>query len=288
LKLILSRKGFDSSNGGFPSLILPDGRMVSLPIPEKSKIRYSDLLIEIDLNKKSKSTYKDFMEDLFRDKIKSEKRCQSIEREDQFCHLDPDIYKNIIQRKLGWRGAFGQIDQAATHLENQKVQEGDIFLFFGWFRKTKLEDNKLIYDKIDEQGRHIIFGYMEIGEIIKPSLATSYYDWLEGHPHLEEKYLGQKQKTHTLYLAADYLSLAPGLPGYGTFNFSEKLVLSKEGETKSKWNLPDIFRKTKISYHSNAWKEDYFQSVGRGQEFVMEATEEIKGWALSLITQNLT
>ena len=33
MKLILSRKGFDSSAGGIASPILPDGRMISLPIP---------------------------------------------------------------------------------------------------------------------------------------------------------------------------------------------------------------------------------------------------------------
>lgn len=35
MKLILSRKGFDTHNGGGPSPILPDGRMLSLPIPER-------------------------------------------------------------------------------------------------------------------------------------------------------------------------------------------------------------------------------------------------------------
>lgn len=33
MKLILSRKGFDSGYGGMPSPILPDGRLVPLPIP---------------------------------------------------------------------------------------------------------------------------------------------------------------------------------------------------------------------------------------------------------------
>lgn len=33
MKIILSRKGFDSSNGGCASPIFPDGRLVSLPIP---------------------------------------------------------------------------------------------------------------------------------------------------------------------------------------------------------------------------------------------------------------
>ena len=31
MKIILSRKGFDSANGGGPSPIFPDGRLLSLP-----------------------------------------------------------------------------------------------------------------------------------------------------------------------------------------------------------------------------------------------------------------
>ena len=36
MKVILSRKGFDSSNGGYPSPIFPDGQITSLPIPGSS------------------------------------------------------------------------------------------------------------------------------------------------------------------------------------------------------------------------------------------------------------
>ena len=44
MKVILSRKGFDSQYGGMPSPILPDGTMLSLPIPSKDdNIKYSDL-----------------------------------------------------------------------------------------------------------------------------------------------------------------------------------------------------------------------------------------------------
>ena len=45
MKIIFSRKGFDSVSGRVPSPILPDGRLLSLPIPDKgSSIRYDDLL----------------------------------------------------------------------------------------------------------------------------------------------------------------------------------------------------------------------------------------------------
>ena len=33
MKIILSRKGFDSENGGYPSPILPNGTLLSIPIP---------------------------------------------------------------------------------------------------------------------------------------------------------------------------------------------------------------------------------------------------------------
>lgn len=43
MKVILSRKGFDSSNGGCPSPIMPDGTLLSMPIPSDDKDSYDDL-----------------------------------------------------------------------------------------------------------------------------------------------------------------------------------------------------------------------------------------------------
>ncbi|MEZ4682601.1 MAG: hypothetical protein R2932_51180 [Caldilineaceae bacterium] len=44
MKIILSRKGFDSSSGGVASPILPDGTLLSLPIPDATgPITYADL-----------------------------------------------------------------------------------------------------------------------------------------------------------------------------------------------------------------------------------------------------
>lgn len=46
MKIILSRKGFDSGYAGYPSPILPNGELISLPIPDFSKdIRYEDLIV---------------------------------------------------------------------------------------------------------------------------------------------------------------------------------------------------------------------------------------------------
>jgi hypothetical protein len=74
-------------------------------------------------------------------------------------------------------------------------------------------------------------------------------------------------------------------PGAGSFAFHKELVLTKEGLqfSRSKWNLPEIFRGVKISYYSEkSWKSDYFQSAGRGQEFVVTCTAEIEEWTKSL------
>ncbi len=43
MKVILSRKGFDSENGGIPSAIMPNGDVVSFPIPSDDKASFSDL-----------------------------------------------------------------------------------------------------------------------------------------------------------------------------------------------------------------------------------------------------
>ena len=44
MKVILSRKGMDSEAGGIPSPILPDGTLLSLPIPDNtSGQKYSEL-----------------------------------------------------------------------------------------------------------------------------------------------------------------------------------------------------------------------------------------------------
>ena len=43
MKIILSRKGMDSNTGGLASPILPNGTLLSLPIPSDDKITYSSI-----------------------------------------------------------------------------------------------------------------------------------------------------------------------------------------------------------------------------------------------------
>ena len=279
MKIILSRKGFDSATGGFASPILPDNRMVSLPIPEEGTgIAYSELKID------DYSTYFTLMEGLGMGTLKCGKLRASL-TSTQNCHLDPDIVQDIVIRADGWRGVFGQTGLSAMHLKNQGIKEGDLFLFFGWFKKTVPNQGRIIYDNQDAEGKHVLFGYLQIGEIVELAETQQPYRWLGNHPHLRQAY--KADKANTLYLAAERLSIATQMAGYGRFNFSPELVLSKSGKKRSKWLLPDIFKETEISYHSNnSWKEGYFQSAGRGQEFVLNATDDIKAWAQGIITRN--
>ena len=66
---------------------------------------------------------------------------------------------------------------------------------------------------------------------------------------------------------------------------SSSLVLMKEGFSKSRWGLSDIFRKVQISCHKDEnWKpEGYFQTNGIGQEFVVHADKQVEKWAKELI-----
>ena len=72
MKIILSRKGFDSSNGGCPSPILPDGTLLSMPIPSNDRDTYEDLFCR-GVN------YAELLRQLRPGKLFSH------------CHVDPDL-----------------------------------------------------------------------------------------------------------------------------------------------------------------------------------------------------
>jgi hypothetical protein len=98
MKLILSRKGFDSSFGGCASPIFEDDTFVSLPIPEKSsRMRYSDI--------GGKQRIGSIVEDLT-------SRSNKALKASDHSHLDPDLSFDSLQRKPGWRPLFGQAESA--------------------------------------------------------------------------------------------------------------------------------------------------------------------------------
>lgn len=103
------------------------------------------------------------------------------------------------------------------------------------------------------------------------------------HPHASNK-IRLKDKTNALYIADKRLFTNDSIPGAGTFYLNEDLILTKKEMNKSCWNLnPNIFRNVDITYHPQPWKEDFFQSTARGQEYVIEENPKVEEWAINLI-----
>ncbi len=263
MKVILSRKGFDSTSGGYPSPII-DGMPLSLPIPDKT-----------DQTKYSESRYKNGLSYL--DVIKQ----LGIKRYDEnsTCHYDPDL-------KLG---AIGQIKQAQKHLENKGVGIGDLFLFFGWFKETTNIEGRIVFKNNTKypEGFHLIFGYLEIDDIIHTSNQDTPL-WLRNHCHYTRESV-RMDKSNTIYVGKRKSLLRQNQAGFGILPFSEKRILTKEGRPRSHWDINKLkeLKSLSISYHAKeSWGNNYFQSAGRGQEFVIEESRQAENWALGILTED--
>lgn len=136
--------------------------------------------------------------------------------------------------------------------------------FFEWFRNTRTQNDKLeFYGK----SFHAIFGYFQIDKICDGSRVPK---WMSYHPHAG----------NTIHIAKNKLSWDDRLPGAGKFKFDDNLILTKNGLSRSKWDLLDFFKHAYISHHNkDSWKEEgYFQSAPIGQEFVISYNEAEPNW----------
>ena len=265
MKVILSRKGFDSSCGGQASPILPDGTLLSMPIPSNDMHKYSELswggLSYLDI-------------------IKQLKHKTTLNERSQ-CHLDPDLRATTLLRTKGWKPAFGQTGSSLTELRDNRVKEGDLFLFFGWFKKTEYHNGQLRYIP-KSPNLHVIYGYMQIGNIVDS--VSQIPEWLKYHPHanLDNYKEAWGKKQNAIYLPSERLSFASELSGSGIFTYRQELVLTKKGYSRSRWEFPTSMHGTPLSHNPNGWKSDYFQSAARGQEFIMDCSPEVMEWVNSL------
>jgi hypothetical protein len=298
MKIILSRKGFDSQYGKIKSPILPDGTLLSLPIPQENDTKTFDELYYND-----KASYIEIIKELKPNwQYPVNKKTAEIPIK-QTAHLDPDLRKDTLKnRPDDWKAIFGQSAAAQGHLSNQGVCIGDIFLFFGTFGETKYENGKLVYNTKSDylDGAHVIFGYLQIGEILSPNEEHEYAnlpEYVKYHPHAYKEYRDQNNKpriNNCMYVASEKLtSLGLDLPGAGTLDYNnKKRVLSKKGLNKSQWDYPFTeFRNLKISYHSEkAFQEGYFQSAAKGQEFVIDSKgdgalqQKLEKWVYDIIS----
>jgi Nucleotide modification associated domain 3 len=257
MKIILSRKGIDSGalSGKMASPILPCGCLCSIPIPFRCGISYSDVYF-------GTCSFQEVIGEL------------NPRWSNRLAHLDPDLRRDAVtSRPSGWRPAFGQIGAAVGHLINQGVGVGDLFVFFGWFRRTIEQNGKLTFDPQDVHGRHIVFGWLEVGHVIDSLPLPKGLHSLSDHPHVQFF-------EDEVYPNRIYVSSLSGLKA-GTFQTErEGIVLTRNGGKRSQWLLPDtfesLFLKRDLSYHSNEARWDReedkiaLQSVSRGQEFVLD------------------
>lgn len=147
MRIVLSRKGFDSTSGGGPSPIV-GGRPLSLPIPatEHSRTTYGALGLRDHAARASRGRF----------------------GADDLCHHDPMFLPDGTC-------LFGQCGAAQTHLANRRIGAGDVFLFFGLFRE---EDTG--------EPHHRIFGYLEVQRRIEmASCDAATFAGLrdQAHPH---------------------------------------------------------------------------------------------------------
>jgi len=257
MKIILSRKGFDSSNGGCPSPIMPDGTLLSMPIPTGDDVSFSDIAW-------NGISYADILQQI------------SPEKSFSNCHLDPDIRDNRIKPIKGWKPAFGQTGSAQGLLSNADVEPGDIFLFFGWFRQVENTDRRYRFasrnghDFYYGNDLQVIYGYLQIGEILTNQEEIREYYW---HPHSSDEHTCNPN--NTLYLPTEKLSLNPAMKGYGTLDFRRDRVLTMEGMGRATWNeyeflMPEHLygkkkncAKDKGIYYAGIWQEQVvFESEG--------------------------
>ncbi|MBL9190020.1 MAG: hypothetical protein JNK23_21250 [Opitutaceae bacterium] len=117
MKVIFSRKGWDSGFGGRPSPVFPDGSIQSLPIHDCSdrEAPHSKITPHV-LKKQGYPTLDKFLEVYHREGVP-----------ERHAHLDPDLDLEAFQRKEGWLPSFGQSGGPATHLDRCHVSVGDLF-----------------------------------------------------------------------------------------------------------------------------------------------------------------
>ena len=283
MKIILSRKGFDSGYGGVASPVLPDGRILSLPIPSVAGIALGKCHAEgLD--------FAGLVSDLT---AKAMGPQSSV-------HLDPDLSSESLPRATGWRPAFGQVGSAQGHLANNGVGRGDLFLFFGWFQHTDLTDAGWRHRK--GNGFHSLFGWLLVDEVIDvdEGMETGLHPSLSDHPHVRHarRFFGQQ---NTLYMGSERLGLSRHVvSGAGAFRrWTPRLRLTDEGERlRTNWAVPGWLHPTPdrpaLTYHGNPdrWARDgdraLLKSVAKGQEFVLDTEHypEAIDWVASLIQEH--
>ena len=267
MKVVLSRKGVDSANGGIVSPIFEDGTMISLPIPSNDKNSFDELHY-------NGIPYSRILSDLHY-------------KGSPFCHVDPDLDQDRRFTKIdAWKPAFGQIDSSATYLKNIGIKKGDLFLFFGNFHCVKNTNGHFEYikktgDFYQDNDLQVIWGYLQVGEIIDDPIEQGRLWW---HPHSSEE--RKKNKTNVIFMASKKLSLDQNRPGAGLLSFDLKRVLTVKNGNKATWKKNTVYDLEHIlSKRKNLAKDpsNGIYYAGIWQELGLAESDECLKWAESII-----
>lgn len=270
MKIIFSRKGFDSSFGGIASPILEDGTMISFPIPSSGdKDTYSDLFYNGE-------SYRKILKDLGY-------------KGGSHCHLDPDLHQGRRKERIeGWVPAFGQAGGPTTYLRNIGVKEGDIFLFFGNYHFVEKINGKYRFvkgtgDFYKDNDIQIIWGYLQVGEILETEVEQRKLWW---HPHSSSDRAGKK--TNIIFTANKKLSLDEKKPGAGILTYDKKRVLTLEGCSKATWIRNEVYDlkhidiiKSRKNSAKNPHQAIYY--AGIWQELGLKESRECTEWAKMIL-----
>ncbi|MEC7816763.1 MAG: hypothetical protein VX939_10850 [Pseudomonadota bacterium] len=282
MKLILSRKGFDSSAGGCPNPLFPDGSCLALPIPDpRSPIRYSQV-------RHGGRSLGPLVSQLTGNRAFSRKGA----------HLDPDLTENAYPRRPGWRPMLGQHSSALAHLNNHGVGPGDLFLFFGLFRAVERSGGRWRFVP-GSRPFHSLWGWLQVAEVWPLGGSETLPDWAHYHPHMH----GDRSALNSLYVSRSSLAIEGvnnGLPGAGVFDRLTSLhrLTAPDARQVTDWQLPSAFMpadwQSALSYHHNPerWRDGdepgtcRLRSAARGQEFVLDL-DQYPGVAEWLATPGL-
>lgn len=280
MKVILSKKGLDSSNSNKPILIQEGKLMPFIPIPSvEDKLKYSNI-----------NEYKDLTA-YFRDgknKLKYSIDINNISQEVVLgCHLDPQLkdYFSCGENKK-FRATFGPNTNWVGYLD---VKVDDIILFFGYYQ----EGNNI--------AKHTIFGYMQVDKIVKinkddimigeeriekSDIEKSEYSYLKNNPHFDKE-------NETIYIAKQEFTLGKNIKGYGFFKYNPCLELTGSDKSLCHWQIGELSGlsiKGRDDKKNLKIDDDGFIMVPKTfwQEFVIleETTEKDKksiNWAKKLI-----
>lgn len=243
MKIVFSRKGLDSSDqGGRGISPIINGRPISIPIPTR--------------HRPSGTTYDDLgLGEVVAQATRGRLNGASC------CHHDPMFEAG--------RCAFGQTGAAQSHLSNNGVGVGDVFLFFGLFGNLDRSDR-----------HHRIFGYLEVEEVIAPGSSPDGERLLQGfrrrHPHT----IGDWHPNNTIYVGKGLTAVAAGLG----------LRLSSADGLASRWNVPPWLRRAGLTYHAKPerWgRDNTLRAAARGQEFVSDVSgvAEAIPWLDRILTE---